>query len=238
MAKIERNYHKIMNLTKFVLGITIAVFVGMIGVNSSLLQLQCSAEKLSNSDSGIKILGHVTNVVTDSDGKIKAYRQTDNVVVNSGKNCVSKLLFGGPSSSRGAAGSGVCIGANTAPWNVIGIGNDTAATVITPAQNDFTLQKESTTSGNSFNTRTVGSISWASGNQTGGSGSSTVKISSTFGPVSGIRSAGLYVVSSGLFNNTNQASPAAGGMFAEQAISPILINNGDSITVSWTINVG
>jgi hypothetical protein len=41
-----------------------------------------------------------------------------------------------------------------------------------------------------------------------------------------------------LFNNTNQATPSAGGMFSEQAISPILINNGDSITVSWTINVG
>jgi hypothetical protein len=228
-----------MNSLKLVIGISVAIVVGMIGVSSQFLQSQGSAEKLSNSDSdGIKILGHVTNVVTDSDGKIKAYRQTDNVVVNSGKNCVSKLLFGGPSTSRGAAGSGVCIGANTKPWNVIGIGNNTSSTPITPAQNDFALQQESTTGGNSFSTRQTGTIDWSSGNQTGASGSSTAKISATFGPVSGIRSAGLYVVSSGLFNNTAQGSPAAGGMFAEQAISPILINNGDSITVSWTINVG
>lgn len=225
------------NTTYALFGVTVAIVAGMVGANLPLSQSLGLAENQSTSDSeGIKILGHVTYELKDASGNIKAYRQTDNVVVNSGKNCVSKLLFGGPSTSRGAAGSTVCTGANTAPWNIIGLGNDTAANAITPAQNDFALQKESTTVGNSFNARTAGTITYT--NQTGTSGSSSVLIQATFGPISGIRSAGLYVVSSGLFNNTNQATPSAGGLFAEQAITPILVNNGDSLAIKWTVNVG
>lgn len=227
------------NMTYALFGVTFAIVVGMVGTNLPFSQSLGIAEKTSTSADadGIKILGHVTSVVKDSDGNIKTYRQTDNVVVNSGKDCVSKLLFGG-GAVRGAAGTGVCKGANTAPWTVIGIGNRTGNVAATVAQDNFTLSQESTTSGNSFNARTLGTLDFTNGNQTGSSGSSTVKVTSTFGPISGIRSAGLYVVSSGLFNNTAQSTPNAGGLFAAQTITPILVNNGDSLTIAWTINVG
>ena len=39
-------------------------------------------------------LGHVTIAVVDEDGFVKAYRQTDNDVVNLGEDCIAATLFG------------------------------------------------------------------------------------------------------------------------------------------------
>ena len=234
------------NTTYALFGVTFAIVAGMVGTNLPLTQSLGLAEKQATSDSAvIPMMGHVTYVLKDASGDIKSYRQTDNVVVNSGKNCVSKLIFGGGTSTRSFTGTGVCIGANNAPWNVISIGNLTTNTQQTVNQIDYKLSQENNATagfaiGNNFNARTVGTVSWTSGNQTGASGSSSPTISATFGPISGIRSGGLYVVSSGLFNSTTQtvASQNAGGMFAQQAITPIQVNNGDSLTIKWTVNVG
>jgi len=42
----------------------------------------------------MRYLGHVTAVVSDSNGNIKSYFQTDNKVVNDGRNCATRLIFG------------------------------------------------------------------------------------------------------------------------------------------------
>ena len=39
------------------------------------------------------MLGHVTLIATDQNGNIIGYRQTDNVVINHGDDCISDLIF-------------------------------------------------------------------------------------------------------------------------------------------------
>ena len=220
------------NTTYVLFGVTFALVAsGLMGAN--ILSTQPSglvAQDTTPSSDGMGITGHVTTFATDTNGNIKAYRQTDNVVVNSGKDCVTKLLFGG-SGSRGAlTGTNTCKCANTAPWTSIAIGNQSGT--VTVATTDYALTAEPVSNSNGLN-RQLGTVSFT--NATGSASSSTV-IQTTFGPLTGLGTGGTQVTESGLFNSTTVRS--AGGMFAHQAISSIALNNGDSLTIKWTINVG
>ena len=76
------------------LGAIIAVAVGLTGVSAfgdfttqpELTQAERFAE-----ESGI--YGHLEATLTDSNGDIKAYRQTDNIVTTQGLNCAVEILF-------------------------------------------------------------------------------------------------------------------------------------------------
>ena len=217
------------NATYALFGVTFALVAsGLIG--SNLLSAQPSglvAQDTTPSSDGIKISGHVTTIATDAHGNIKAYRQTDNVVVNNGKDCVTKLLFGG-STTRGATGTGTCTGLLNAPFTAIAVGNRTTA--VTVATTNSSLTSEAI-AGNGLS-RQVGTVSYQ--NATGTTGSITT-IQTTFGPLTGLSSGGTQVTESGLFNST---VVGAGGMFAHQAISSIALNTGDSLTIKWTITIG
>lgn len=219
------------NATYALFGVTFALVAsGLVG--SNLLSAQPSglvSQDITPSSDGMKISGHVTTIATDANGHIKAYRQTDNFVVNNGKDCVTKLLFGG-STTRGAqAGGGTsCFGLLNAPFTAIAVGNRTAA--ITAASTNSSLTNEAI-AGNGLS-RQVGTVGYT--NATGSTGSITT-IQTTFGPLTGLSSGGTHVTESGLFNST---AVNAGGMFAHQAISSIALNTGDSLTIKWTITVG
>lgn len=215
------------NTTYALFGITFAIAAGMIGNNLLVAQPSTLVAENTPTNDGFQMTGHVTTTVSDASGNIKAYRQTDNTVVATGKNCVSKLLFGG-STSRGAAGSTVCVGANTTPWNVIAVGNGSGA--VTPATADYKLAAEPASNSNGLN-RQTGTITYTNAT----SGSATALMQATFGPLSGLSSGGTQVTESGLFNST---TVAATGMFAHQGITSIALNNGDSLTIKWTITIG
>ena len=224
------------NTTYGLFGVTFAlVAAGLLGTNVLTAQPSDIVAQDTSSSAGMNMIGHVTTIVTDANGDIKAYRQTDNFVVNNGKDCVTKAMFGGASTggrSAGTATAGIfCVGAVTHPFNVIAVGNGTGA--VSPATTDFRLAKEAG-GGATGLARQQGAITYTNAT---GSASSTVLIQATFGPLSGQRAAGTQVTESGLFNDTADNS-TTGGMFAHQGISSIALNNGDSLTIKWTINTG
>ena len=66
--------------------------------------------------------GHFEVTVKDSMGYVTAYRQSDNAVVNTGENCVAKMIFRHPTN----AGTGVCVGSTSASWNFMCLDEDPA----------------------------------------------------------------------------------------------------------------
>ena len=62
------------------------------GLSATPFFIAESATKTLNS--GMPITGHITMVATDANGNIKAYRQTDNLVVSVGETCTGARLFG------------------------------------------------------------------------------------------------------------------------------------------------
>ena len=228
------------NTTYALFGVTFALVAsGLVGTN--LLSAQPSGlVALDNTptNDGMKITGHVTTIATDANGHIKSYRQSDNLVVNNGKDCVTRLLFGGSVGGTRGGGSGTagiasnCLGTLTGPWTVIAVGNRTAAPTI--AGTDHRLASEPNGTNNGLNRQLATTITYTNSTGAGGTSSTSV-IQTTFGPLSGLKAAGTQVTESGLFNST---TIAASGMFAHQAITSIALNNGDSLTIKWTINIG
>jgi len=76
-------------------GVVFAVTIGMLGANGLLATPFVIANTATSTiDGDIPLKGHVTLVVSDPEGKIKAYRQMDNLVVNVGETCTGSHLFG------------------------------------------------------------------------------------------------------------------------------------------------
>ena len=71
---------------------------------------------VSMSSSPLAMMGHAEVVLKDTDGTIKAYQQTDNVVVTHGQDCSADALFG-VITAADMCDNGV------AEWLFIGVGS-------------------------------------------------------------------------------------------------------------------
>ena len=71
--------------------VVVVAFAGIFGASQAGM-FALTDENLTTAKT-MRFLGHVTAVVYDSNGNIKSYFQTDNKVVNSGRNCAADLVF-------------------------------------------------------------------------------------------------------------------------------------------------
>lgn len=214
-----------------ILTVSLAVVVVFLGLTvSGVVDTKNSMSQIGMADAYMS--GHVETVVRDSDGNIKEYRQSDNVIVNTGENCVAKLLFQDDGAGAGlgsGTGTTVCVGALNQPWNVIALGNSSTAASGTQSG----LLTEHTASGL---TRKISAVTFTNATTATGGTTSTdravVSLTKTF--TNGSPNS-QTVGESGLYNST---SYGAGGLFARQQFSAITLSSGDSLTVTWTINIG
>lgn len=164
-------------------------------------------------------IGHVTLVLRDSDGEIKQYVQTDNVVTHEGLDCLVDTLFGsGP--------TGTCT--TTGNMNIIGLGigaagGATAVGLTTPLAS--------------------GCIAFADPGVVADAGTSTqaIQVEVIFG---GLTSSGADLAASeceatiteaGLFN-TGGAAVATNNMFSIQGFTGVAVAAADTLTVTWDID--
>lgn len=188
--------------------------VGMLGIYgfSSISTSGINAQSAINS--GMPLLGHFTIVQKDPQGNIIAYHQGDNVVVHQGENCVAKKVFGVGGSACGTGG---------ATYNVIGIGNGSAAA----ANTDTSLGTEHNKAGLTRVTATTQSVTDATG-----ATPAKVTLGATF---TNTASTSGTVSEAGIFNSTTYNSV---GLFARQTFSTITLQSNDALTVTWTISIG
>ena len=166
-------------------------------------------------------LGHVTLVLRDSDGEIKQYVQTDNVVTNEGLDCLVDQLFG-------SVTTGTCT--TTGNMDIVSIGTGaaggaTAVTLTTPLAS--------------------GCIAFADPGVVADAGTSTqaIQVEVVFGgststgadlaPAGGECEA--TITEAGLFN-TGGATTTANNMFAIQGFTGVAIAAADTLTVTWDID--
>ncbi len=215
-----------LNTTTLVLGVALAVVAGLFG--STIFGLVgTKTDTQTNPSAAAMMTGHVETIVTDAVGNVKEYRQSDNLIVNQGENCVSKLLF--TADAGGSTTTGVCTGALTQGFTVIAIGNNTSVA----GNTNSTLGAEYTAAnGNTALARqTATTITLTNSTAVTGISQATALLEATFTNGGTTQS----VSESGLFNSTSQT---ADGMFARQQFTAVSLNNGDSLTVRWTVNIG
>jgi len=200
-------------------GAIVALSIGVLGVYGFQSFNLGESQTTSTNSEGSHIAGHVTMFVTDPDGRVTAYRQSDNIIVNQGADCAAKALF---TLTQGTYTD--CTGAITGgSFTVMALGTGTSGNTRT----DTGLTTETAATG-----LARAAASQVNATVAPAGGTSKVSLLNTFTNTSG----GTVTISeAGLFNSTTKTTDA---MFAEEPISPsIALNNNDALTVKWTISL-
>jgi len=186
--------------------VAFALVLGTVAGSTSLTPISVASQD------PMQMSGHVILTLTDADGNMKAYRQTDNEIVHDGMDCSADLLFGGISG-------GLCSGEST--WTFIAIGSDGSAlantqtglgteiTVSTPARGG-TLDAEQAAA------TTVGA-------------KKTIKQAFAITATDSIEEVGLFDI----------VTSNGGNMLSRLLISPTIpVLSGDTVTISYVVEVG
>ena len=186
------------------LGIAMATILGVYAITTSA---PTTFSTLTTYESMPYLLGHVTIQVADSDGNIKSYQQTDNLVTNQGLVCALDVLFAIPGECASGGDFNHIVLANN------GTGNpDVSATDFATAVTDNEIAR---------------SVAGATVSISG----FDVTISHVF-TVGNDDLANLETVDrTGLFD----IGTSGGNMLAQADLSETTVLTGDSITVTWTI---
>ena len=205
-----------MSNTRNAIILGVVLTVGMAGMMSILPNTQGNVTSQEAGNDAASITGRIIVTAYDADGNIKAYRQTDNLIVDSGKNCAPVLLFGATSPAS-------CYTANAvgSAYNIIA----TSTTTTDPAVTATSLAGEITTNG--LNKQAATSVTVTTPALSGTSTFSETTLTKAFA-VSGSSTVG----SAGLLNND-----ATVKMFAGKSFTAISVISGDTLTVTWKIQL-
>lgn len=225
-------------------GLNYALFGTVVAIAAGLISAY-GLPDFSENESGFaaaQMLGHVTMIHTDAEGNILSYQQSDNIIVDRGESCVLKQVFGIASDSditpsdglTDKCGSGITT--NPGVFEHIAIGNGTGSA----AAGDIALNSEHNVTGgtNGLERTDAGSTTKAYSTQ---ATSARVVLSAQF---TNSYAAGLSydVTESGIFNSTETPTGATVDpdtmLFAHQTFTPITLDNGESLTVEWTVDIG
>lgn len=165
------------------------------------------------------VLGHLELVTKDKDGDIKAYRQTDNLVVSNGLNSTINDLFGSALQTTSAA--------TVKTFDYVGVGTSNTAVAYT----DKILTAQ-------VSNRQLGTVTAI--NAGGGTGMGAQIVASwAAGKLANATQTTTTVQEAGLFdagNTSNTITSAMANMYAHQVITPgIALGTGDTLTVTWKI---
>ncbi len=191
----------------------VALTVGLIAIASMAgiysLDLTFNSNQNDVKADKMKTLGHLQLVLYGPDGDIKAYRQTDNLVVTNGDNVTANRIFG-TTLTTSHAFSGA--------FNYIAVG--TGSTAVAATQTDLTT----VASAHRLATVTNGAIH------------GTAQVQVTFPANRLTNSSSVNIQESGLFDAFGNGT-ANSNMFARQTFTAIGVNPADTLQITWTVTV-
>lgn len=190
---------------EYAVGVVI-VLVGIFGASQAGM-FALMDENLTTATTTMRYSGHVTAVVYDSNGNIKSYFQTDNIIVDDGRNCSTDLVFNTSFHTStctivdkmaiGKSGAAVDATNTNLFSKTLNVNEDTTLTDVVPASGETSLLDDV-----------------------------MFKLNNTFIILSG--DSGQSISETGLFDSE-------GNMFARTLIGPIGVTTGDKITVNWEL---
>ena len=182
----------------------LALTVVAISSGGAFAMIQDNEVPQTTSDD-VKVLGHVEVVARNADGEIKAYRQTDNIIVTRGFECAAKDLFGAPQTNCGSIGI----------FDKIGVGTDATAAVVgnTNVGTQASNKRIDASVADSGSSGAIIDATWLANTLKNGTGTTAV-------------------VESGLFDAVGNGT---GNMFARQTFTAINVGESDTLTVTWTV---
>jgi hypothetical protein len=205
------------NLAMILMGVVAMSTGGVYALTQNVLTPQTSTSTGSELPT---VYGHIVLVAKDKDGNIKAYRQTDNIVVNNGLNATVNDLFGTSTlvTTDGTIGK----------FNYVGVGTGTNAA----AYNNVALQ----TIQSSKQLGTVTPIGESNSPALGDGMGASIAATWSAGKLNNNTGSPVSITEAGLFDTqVNSTTGTTSNMYARQQFSAISINSGDSLSVTWKI---
>ena len=196
--------------TIYAIGAIVAAFALILGTVAGSTSF--TTMSVSN-QTPMQMSGHAIITLADADGNIKAYRQTDNVVTNNGRDCIADELFG-------SIGGDLCDDPlSGADYTFIGIGTGLGL---------IALDEGNTVLGGEILTRT-GLLDSQSDATTSTGAIKTIKGVFTLTDTETVNEVGLF----------DAANVAESNMFSRLAISPVISGGAlDIITITYIVTVG
>jgi hypothetical protein len=195
--------------TKFIAMLVGLAAVASIGGAFALVQTNQPVSAM-HSD-GMKTMGHVVLTVLGPDGGIKAYRQTDNLVVNNGDNSTVNKMFGVARTTTGTVGT----------FNAVAVG--TGATGPTTAD---------TALGTQVGHKVIATTSIATATH------GNVVLTANFAAGKITNSSNQNVAEAGIFDNSvANLSNNSTNLFARQTFTSISIGPTDTLQITWSVNI-
>ena len=180
------------------------------------------SDSLSTQSDGILGQGHFTITVRDSMGVVQSFQQTDNAVLNTGENCIAKMIFRDP----GNAGTVVCAGATDEGWNYLCLDEDPQI---------FTTDSELRNPADEAGLATCrqGAITWNQNSTAGTDALSkvTLRLATTFtnsGSSETIAAVGVF----------NSSTVSTNSMLSKANFTATAVPNGGTLTVNYDYEVG
>ena len=203
--------------------LTAVVFaIGMVGFNLSDGTIALQNDAPASTMEAASIMGHMEIIHTDVDGNIISYQQTDNAIVNEGRNCVAVLLFG-------PLGNTTCDDQSPGIYTVVGIGNGTLPSGGDTTQSDLGTEIADNNMARADATVTVSQQSASVAT----SDPAVARVSAQF---TWLGFTTNTVNQAGLFNQTTTG--ATSGTFALKDFpSAVAMNTNDQLTVNWDITI-
>jgi len=204
--------------------LTAVVFaIGMVGFNLSDGTFALQSDVPASTMEAGSIMGHMEIIHTDSEGNILSYQQTDNAIVNEGRNCTAVLLFGPLANTS-------CDDQSPGIYTVVGIGNGTKPSVSgLTTQSDLGTEIADNNMARADAVVTVSQVSAA----TADSDPAVARISAQFTWLGGTTNT---VNQAGLFNQTT-TGPTSGTFALKDFPSDVAMNTNDQLTVNWDITI-
>jgi len=208
------NYHELKMIMKISQRSMAMVLLGVIAMSTSGVYSLTQNVQTTPTSSGAQespvVLGHITAVVKDQYGNIKAYRQTDNMVVSNGLNATTNLLFGSGLQTTTAI-PGI--------FKYVGVG--TASTAVAYTQTDLAAQRGA---------HVLGSVTAIHAGLGTGMGAQIVG-NWAAGKLANASSTSVTLNEAGLFDGFNSTN-----MYARQVLIPgISLGTADTLAVTWQI---
>ena len=221
--------------TVALMGITVAIAVGVIGINSTP---DVDTEIPTLQSSGLSIMGHATFVVHDSEGNIKAYSQSDNAITDVGRDCAARFLFHNDTADTDGACNDDELVNGFDGFRYIGINNASSVEGVLTSTTAATLNTVEwyETEVNGTNWRATATPNFAAAS---GSTGAVVTIDSGSQSIGGDIGS-TNITRSALFEDATQGTASANDAAAAIINIPngVSVNDGDSLTVTWTVTVG
>ena len=206
------------------------------GMTFAVFQFDENTNTPSTQATSSFLKGHLTAVLKDEDGNVKAYRQTDNLITGFGLETIIKQTFGNSTLDGTSTSFNVTTG-NTV--KTMAIGEGTTA----PGYDDGDLGDRTNLGSCGNNTLLAWKLSDGGANTDPNHNDALVIVAnSTFTGSAGCGSGGgISVTEAGLFTSPsggstgNDGSADAGYLFARQTFTAVSVTTSDTLTINWDI---